>query len=36
MILDDVLAAPMTDAPVREIRVGRHWVAVCGRRPATD
>jgi uncharacterized protein (DUF4213/DUF364 family) len=31
MILDDLLAALTTDAPVREIRVGAHWVAVCSR-----
>ena len=30
-IVDDVLATLTTDAPVREIRVGPHWVAVCSR-----
>jgi hypothetical protein len=31
MIIDDLLAALTTDAPVREIRAGAHWVAVCSR-----
>jgi hypothetical protein len=30
-ILDDLLAALTTDAPVREVRVGPYWVAVCSR-----
>ncbi len=30
-ILDDVLDTLKEDAPVREIRVGAHWVAVCSR-----
>jgi len=29
--LDDVLDTLKEDAPVREIRVGAHWVAVCSR-----
>ncbi|HKZ24578.1 MAG TPA: DUF4213 domain-containing protein, partial [Acidimicrobiia bacterium] len=30
-ILDDLLAALVDGAPVREILVGVHWTAVCSR-----
>jgi hypothetical protein len=30
-ILDDLLAALVDDAPVREVSVGVHWTAVCSR-----
>ena len=30
-ILNDVLATLTSDASVREIRVGRYWVAVCSQ-----
>jgi hypothetical protein len=31
MIIDDLLVTLTTDAPVREVRVGPYWVAVCSR-----